>query len=151
MAVSEGLFPNPIKDQEDAAARAGVDLGDGYPLPLKEGQTVVGKVGKKSAEKLDWEYHNEAFTVFRPWENCDRCKQRIMSQLVELPEEEGDLVCPHTNKKLYERVINDAREPDKAIVGRSAFTSLKDGTMIAQVEWWQHKERDKGKKRSDEG
>jgi len=56
---------------------------------------------------------HETYSIFRPWQGCQRCKKAIEENDTLVPEE-GDYVCPHTRHAEYITLMNRLRNADNA-------------------------------------
>lgn len=142
-----GKLPDP-----GAGSGVGGDLPDGFPVQDREGiwkrvdtskdpEAIPGAVESFLLPKREY------FTVYRPWEQCQRCKDDLAQQMVELPEE-GDLTCPHTNKRSLDAIYLKAAK-GRALINHEEQIVQKDGTVVVSIVWGEM--RDDVKKRKKVG
>jgi hypothetical protein len=122
------------------ATSDGKDLPDGFPLPRdsqhKHVDTATDDDPIPGIKKYDFRIHRRVYTIFRPWEKCDRCANLIAAEAVELPAETGDYTCPHTHILEYEDVNN------KILAGEFLFGSEQeisnpDGSVRISLRWYE--------------
>lgn len=76
---------------------------------------------------------SEIFVLWRPWETCKACRDKLDAQ-PELMPEEGTYTCPHVQKSDYKDVI-DRCLSGKGMLATKEFFNLKNGTRVVHVEW----------------
>jgi len=119
----------------------GRDLPDGFPLPLSSGQRVIDSSKEEGIDGLnayDYTAHRAVFLIYRPWHICNRCANQLAAQKVSLPEEDGDITCPHTQLREYTE-IQDKALAGKLILGNEQESLLRDGSVIISVKWFEAK------------
>jgi hypothetical protein len=121
----------------------GKDLPDGFPFSAP-GETYRMVDTAKDPQKIpgatefDYVPHFKGFIVYRPWMTCDRCRQAIAQGEVVLPEDDGDLECPHTQVKQFLEVRQQVLE-GKAMCDPPQQVVLKDGTIVMAMHWYTFK------------
>jgi hypothetical protein len=76
---------------------------------------------------------SEVFVLWRPWETCKVCKDKV-DQNPELMPESDTYVCPHVQKTKYKETIDKCLS-GKGMLATKEFFNLKNGTRVAHVEW----------------
>lgn len=76
---------------------------------------------------------SEVFVLWRPWETCTVCKNKIAQDPSLMPDNDT-YVCPHVQKQQYKAAI-DRCLSGKAMLANKEFFNLKNGTRVAHVEW----------------
>lgn len=134
LAAAQSKPPSPDGD--------GKDLSDGFPLPVAEHHRVVDTSKDPAARGVngliayDFETVTVGFTVFRPWEACERCREDIANMRVTLPSV-GDYSCPHTNSKEYDAVVNKILAAEYlGQVPKNPTTVLPNGTHITVLTYY---------------
>lgn len=119
----------------------GKDLPDGFPMPTVQGHRVIDsskEEGVEGASAYDYTSHRRVFVIYRPWKDCNRCAQNIVSQKLTLPDDEGDITCAHTQVKEYKDVM-DKGLAGQLILGSEQETTQRDGTIVVSVKWYEAK------------
>lgn len=85
--------------------------------------------------ELPFAFDHEVFVLFRPWENCARCRAQLEREGEALAIElEGDRVCPHTRRSAYlalrARMLKDGL---RQVSCREE--TLKNGVIQISVSW----------------
>jgi len=125
---------------EDPAASSTGSAVEMPPLfeepPSKKVRIMSSEVSEdKVAVEIAMTHHTKVFTVWRPWEECSRCKKDMAGDdpVVTLPEE-GDYNCPHTNALEYKNVVDMCLRGEGVVAGKEMFY-LQDGTRCVHLEW----------------
>ncbi len=130
-------FIKALEESAGAAASQGHELSDGFPLVTKPGHRVVDATkdprGIDGAAAYDFTGERRVFTIWRPWDQCDRCKNAISGNEVTLPAE-GDYECPHTNRKAYKEILDRTLAGELMHWGEKEEV-LRDGTVIISLRW----------------
>lgn len=87
-------------------------------------------------------YYCRVFVLFRPWEECTRCKTVLRAkkndqgeyELPELLRNDEDFTCPHNELREYTELVNRIQDTKGANLMRQLDT-LKTGTVQALVQW----------------
>ena len=91
---------------------------------------------------------SEVFMLWRPWEKCKRCRDKIDANEITLPEE-GDYTCLHTRNRAYKEKVDHCLRGKGAITLREYF-NLTNGNRMVHMEWCEKDpeaaEREKKKK-----
>jgi hypothetical protein len=102
-------------------------------------------------KKAKYLYQCRVFTVFRPWQECQRClkmfrpKKNADGDYVEpeiVMQEDADYVCPHNEKAEYVALVNRIARAEVQLVSR-AMETLKPGVVQALVEWGEPLQQEK--------
>jgi len=117
----------------------GRDLPDGFPFMRAEHHKMVeeGEEGIPGLLAYDYFIHRRGFVIYRPWDNCARCTSDLASGGTTLPDD-GDLTCPHTSVLEYQKVVN-ACLAGKMIFGSEQEITLKDGSIVISLRWYERK------------
>jgi rubredoxin len=92
------------------------------------------KSGKMSMD-LNCVSFSKVLVLWRPWENCPRCKIAMGEGKIEFPEE-GDYVCPHTQEKEYKR-IKDLCLCGEAVLQKEEFFNVRStDARCVHILWW---------------
>jgi hypothetical protein len=122
-------------------ATDGVDLVDGFPLPIAKTHKVIDSskdpIGVPGALVYDYHVQRKVFVIFRPYWECDRCRDAMLNHEIILPTE-GDYDCPHTHIKGYKEVVDRALA-GQIVIAPEVEQTLKDGTILVSVKWWESK------------
>ncbi len=85
-------------------------------------------------------HHSRVFTIWRPWETCDRCKNLLETGHMDLSPTTGDWECPHTQRDEYKAVMDRGLKGHYAISLKEVFT-LMNGVRCVHVEWLEPDEK----------
>jgi hypothetical protein len=96
-------------------------------------EIIQGAAARARTKAIPYEYQHDVFVVFRPWENCPRCKAQLESGDLALPDE-GDHVCPHTRRADYHALWRKIFAGDLKFISRKEET-LKNGVTRVSIEW----------------
>jgi hypothetical protein len=125
--------PQPVAD--------GVDLPDGFPLPIAKTHRVIDSnkdpTGVPGALAYDYHVQRKVFVIYRPYWECNRCRDDMLNNMVSMPKE-GDYECPHVHIKGYQEVVDKALA-GQIIIGPELERVLKDGTILVSLKWWEQK------------
>ena len=117
----------------------GQSVPDGFPLPVAPTHKVVDTAQEGIDGVMAYDYHvqRKVFVIFRPYWECPRCSDALTNNLVKLPDV-GDYDCPHVNVAAYKEIV-DLALAGKIIIGPEVEQTLKDGTMLVSLKWWESK------------
>jgi len=135
----------------DPGGGEGKDLPDGFPLGPKGSYRLVDTTEDTNKIPGVYEYdyvpHYKGFVVYRPWSACERCKQAIATGAMILPQDDGDIDCPHTQVKDYLAARQLVLE-GKAMCDPPEQIVLKDGTVVVTLQWYTYKENHKKRRQA---
>jgi len=80
-------------------------------------------------------FYTRTFTVFRPWTTCGRCLRRIESGEIQVDDDAGDLVCPHTQVEEYEKLLNRVLNGRALFLSRETYSHMESCAQYVRVEW----------------
>lgn len=102
-------------------------------------------------KKARFLYQCRVFTVFRPWQECQRCQKAFRPKKnangewedpeLQMPEDE-DYLCPHNENDDYMSIVNRIAQGEVQLIKRTLDT-LKTGVVQAVIEWGEPLARDK--------
>ncbi len=102
---------------------------------------VMGPNETNGAVQLAYRSFSKVFILWRPWQNCERCRKAIAAATDETVEEEGvelptvgEYTCPHTQETDF-KVIRDKILRGDAIRDREDFFHLVDESRCVQILW----------------
>lgn len=119
----------------------GKDLPDGFPMPQVAGHRVIDaskEEGIDGASAYDYTPYHRVFLIYRPWGACNRCANQLANGAVSLPDDEGDITCPHTQLK----ELNEIRAKGlsgQLLLGSAQESVLRDGSIIVSMQWYEAK------------
>lgn len=123
------------------ASEAGVDLSDGFPLPVAAHHRVVDATKDPTAIEgliaYDFTCRRDVFLIFRPYDTCNRCAHNIAQHTVTIPAT-GDYTCPHTRLAEYEAVMNRSLAGEY-LHGSENEVVQKDGSILISLKWFEKK------------
>lgn len=141
-AMSMGAVP-------PAPTLPGNDLPDGFPAAPPGGQLWREVDTGKDPEAIPGNVQTDVvakrgyFTTYRPWEQCQRCKDDLTQGMISMPEV-GDIVCEHTNIASWEDLYKKASEGKVKVIGEQEIIQ-KDGTVVISVAWLVYNPKKKSK------
>jgi hypothetical protein len=99
--------------------------------PITSSEVPEGKV----AIEVAMNQFTKVFTLWRPWEDCTRCRRDMSGDepKVVLPEE-GDYTCPHVGISEYKRIIDRCLSGAGVISIKEMF-NLPNGARCVHLEW----------------
>jgi len=116
----------------------GKDLPDGFPAAGMEGHRVIDSSKEEGIDGMsvyDYTPFQKVFVIFRQWGTCNRCSNAIASQKVVLPDDEGDITCPHTQLRELEEVRRQGMQ-GQLILGTEQETVMRDGSIVVSLKWF---------------
>lgn len=121
-------------------ARPGQDTDLKLPSLFSPAHDIFAEVPKENKVEEDppglitrMKCFTRTFTLWRPFEQCSRCRKAIENGELLLPEDEGDYTCKHVQNKEYERIINKILA-GKGIKQYEEFFTLNDIRCV-QLVW----------------
>lgn len=109
-------------------------------LKRAEGQRgPASLLATATSAKRDVKVHYDVFSLFRPWQACRRCQENLdpdrSVDATALPDV-GDLVCPHTRRAEYVKLVNAIRQGKNLNrLSHETWTSQATGERFAEVLW----------------
>jgi len=110
------------------------DLPDFFGAANSQVATPPRKTGKLAMD-INCVSFSKVFVLWRPWENCARCKLDIANEKVELPES-GDYTCPHVQEQEY-KAIKDMCLSGEAVLQKEEFFNIRSSdARCVHILWW---------------
>jgi len=119
----------------------GKDLPDGFPMAKVRGYRTIDsskEMGIDGATAVDYASHRKVFLVYRPWDKCNRCANALANGKLDLPDDEGDLTCPHTQVNDYKEIV-DKGLAGQLVLGSEQETVMRDGTIVVSLKYYEQK------------
>jgi hypothetical protein len=108
---------------------------------MMQGHRVIDsskEEGIDGANAYDYVPYHKVFLIYRPWANCNRCAQNIVSQKIVLPDDEGDITCAHTQVKEYLEIRGKGMA-GLLVLGSAQESTQRDGTIVVSLSWFEAK------------
>jgi hypothetical protein len=87
----------------------------------------------RSYRSYKFDFDHQIFVIFRPWNECPICYRLFKSDQLPVPEE-GDYVCPHTNKAEYLALTRKIIQEGYVANSRKEEI-LKSGVILISLSW----------------
>jgi hypothetical protein len=78
---------------------------------------------------------SKVFTLWRPWQSCDRCRLAIAEEKVTLPEK-GEYLCPHVQEDEYKAVKDTCLRGEAVLQKEDFFNIRSDDSRCVHILWW---------------
>lgn len=103
---------------------------------MREPQRNDDGTAEKVAVETTYRSFSKTFTIWRPWEACNRCGDAIAAQNVVIPSDAGDYECPHTQADEYKETVDRCLRGDGIITTKEVFNMPPPmNTRCAHLEW----------------
>lgn len=117
----------------------GRDFPDGFPSLDSNAYRVVDTSqepeGINGIIAYDFKVRRRVFVIYRPWQDCARCTEQVAAGVLLVPDDEGDLECPHTHVKEYQKVVNSILDGKLVQGGNEQETVNRDGSVMVSLKW----------------
>lgn len=122
--IPEGIDPLA---ERDSPGRSNEGAGEGLVSPAEfDGFDQIGT-------KVRCLQFSVVFVLWRPWETCAVCRDRIAADPSLMPDDDT-YTCPHVQSRKYKETI-DMCLSGKGMLATKEFFNLKNGTRVVHVEW----------------
>ena len=131
--IVEARTPPEIPETTQGSA---VELPKLFEEPSKTPPIMSTEVSKdKVSIEVAMEQQTRVFTLWRPWEECTRCRNDMdgTPPKVILPDE-GEYMCPHVQLEVYKNTIDMCLRGDAVLTNKEYF-NLPNGTRCVHIEW----------------
>ncbi len=123
-------------DPQTSGEGSAVQMPKLFEAPAKAPPIMSSEVpeGKASIE-IAMRHFTKVFTLWRPWEDCRRCKNAMEGDdpLVVLPDE-GDYTCPHVQTAEYKAIVDRCLSGAATMAVKEMF-NLPMGARCVHLEW----------------